>query len=163
LNIKKIVVAVLVLLVVGFFLRGCFIGPEGKIRKQLSELEELVSYEAGEGDFAALGKVKRLGGLFTENVDIKLKGFARTGSAQGRKQVQQAAMAARSQAKSLQASLHDITVQVAEDKMSATTEATGRAKVGGDSSSVVQDFLFTFEKTEGEWLIAKVRTVEALR
>jgi hypothetical protein len=161
--LKKIILAVLVLLVAGFFLRGCFIGPEGKIREQLSELEELVSYEAGESDFGALGRVKRLGGLFTEDVDIQLKGFAGTGSVQGRKQVQQAAMAARSQAKSLQASLHDITVQVAEDKMSAVVEATGRAKVGGESSSVVQDFVFTFEKTEKEWLIAKVRTVEALR
>jgi hypothetical protein len=144
-------------------LRACFPGPEARIREQLAQLEELVSYEAGEGDLAKLGKVKRLGGLFTEDVKIQLKGFAGARTVSGRKQVQQAAMAARSQAKSLEASLHDITVQLAEDKMSATAEATGRAKLSGERSSVVQDFLFTFEKTEEGWLIAKVRTVEALR
>ncbi|PXA05075.1 hypothetical protein DDZ13_03675 [Coraliomargarita sinensis] len=160
---KKIIIAVLVLITAGVFVRGCFTGPEGQIRKQLGELEELVSYEEGEGDFSALGKVKSLGGLFTEDVDIRLQGFAGARTVKGRKQVQQAAMAARSQAKSLQASLHDITVQVADDQLSATAEATGRARVSGESSSVVQDFRFTFEKTEEGWLIAKVATVEALR
>jgi ubiquinone biosynthesis protein UbiJ len=138
-------------------------GPEGQIRKQLSELEELVSYEADEGDLASLGKVKRLGGLFTEDVEIKLTGFAGAKSVKGRTQVQQAAMAARSQASSLQASLHDITVQVAEDITSATVEATGRAKLSGERSSVVQDFVFTLEKTSEGWLISKVKTMEALR
>jgi len=163
LNIKKIIIVILGLIVAGFFLRACFMGPEGQIRKQLSKLEELVSYEAGEGDLASLGKVKRLGGLFTEDVAIKLAGFKGARSVEGRKQVQQAAMAARSQADSLRASLHDITVQVAEDKTSATVEATGQARISGERSSTVQDFVFIFEKTEEGWLIAKVKTVEALR
>ncbi|HKK17985.1 MAG TPA: nuclear transport factor 2 family protein [Opitutales bacterium] len=160
---KKIIIAVLGLIVAGFFLRACFAGAEGQIRKQLTTLEELVSYEAGEGDLAALGKVKRLGGLFTEDVEIRLAGIKGARTVNGRKQVQQAAMAARSQAGSLEASLHDITVNVAEDKRSATAEATGRAKVSGERSSIVQDFVFGFEKTEEGWLIARVRTVEALR
>lgn len=138
-------------------------GPEAEIRKQLSELQELVSYGPGEGDLASLTKVKRLGGLFTEDVAITLSGFSGAGGVKGRKQVQQAAMAARSQAASLEASLHDITVQVAEDEMSATVEATGRGKISGESGSMVQDFLFTFEKTPEGWLIEKVSTVEALR
>lgn len=162
-NIKNSIIVVLALIVAGFFLRACFIGPEGQIRQQLSKLEDLVSYEAGEGDLASLAKVKRLGDLFTEDVEIKLTGFAGARSVDGRKQVQQAAMAARSQASSLQASLHDITVQVAADKRSATVEATGRAKLSGERSSAVQDFLFTFEKTPEGWLIAVVKTVEALR
>lgn len=160
---KKIIIAILAILVAGFFLRGCFMGPEAQIRKQLSKLEELVSYQADEGDMASLGKVKGLGSLFVEDVEIKLSGFAGAGNLEGRKQVQQAAMVARSQAKSLQASLHDITVQIAEDKSSATVEATGRAKVGGEGNSLVQDFVFTFEKTEEGWLIASVRTLKALR
>lgn len=162
-SIKNIIIVFLGLIVAGFFLRACFMGPEGQIRKQLSELEELVSYEADEGDLASLGKVKRLGGLFTEDVEIKLTGFAGARSVKGRTQVQQAAMAARSQASSLQASLHDITVQVAEDITSATVEATGRAKLSGERSSVVQDFVFTLEKTSEGWLISKVKTMEALR
>lgn len=138
-------------------------GPEGEIRKQLSELQELVSYEAEEGNLSSLTKAKRLGGLFTEDVEIKLSGFAGARQVRGREQVQQAAMAARSQTRSLQASLHDITVEVADDKMSATVEATGRAKIAGESSSAVQDFIFYFKKTPEGWLIAKVETVKALR
>lgn len=160
---KKIIIAVLGCILAVFLLRACFMGPEGHIRKQLSQLEELVSYEASEGDLASLGKARRLGGLFTENVEIRLKGFAGARNVKGRKQVQQAAMAARSQAKSLKASLHDITVQVSEDKESATVEATGQAKVSGERSSVVQDFIFRFVKTPEGWLIAGVKTVEALR
>lgn len=162
-SLKHIVLAVSLLLVAGFLLRGCFSGPEGQIRKQLSELEDLVSYEAGEGNLTALTNAKRLGGLFTEEVEIKLSGFAGARQVRGRQQVQQAAMAARSRTPSLQASLHDLTVQVAADKMSATVEATGRAKVAGESSSAVQDFIFSFEKTREGWLIAKVETVKALR
>ena len=138
-------------------------GPEAEIRKQLDELQELVSYQSEEGDLASLTKVKRLGGLFTEDVAIRLSGFGATRRVQGRKQVRQAAMAARSQAASLEASLHDIVVQLGEDEMSATVEATGRAKVSGENSSMVQDFRFGFEKTEDGWLIAEVKTMEALR
>lgn len=162
-SIKHIVIAVIACITAAFFLRGCFVGPEGEIRKKLSELEALVSYEAGEGELSSLTKAKRLGGLFTEDVEIKLTGFSGARQVRGRQQVLQAAMAARSQAKSLQTSLHDITVQVAVDKLSAMAEATGRAKVSGESSSVVQDFVFTFEKTSEGWLIAKVETVKALR
>jgi len=151
------------LILVGFLLRGCFMGPEGQIRRQLAQLEELVSYSAGEGDLAALGKVKRLGGLFSEDVEIELKGFGGVRNVNGRRQVQQAAMAARSQAESLQASLHDIMIEVAADQGSAAVEATGRAKVGGERSSLVQDFVFSFEKTDEGWLIRKVETVQALR
>lgn len=162
-SIKHIVLAVSLLIAAGFLLRGCFSGPEGQIRKQLSELQELVSYEAGEGNLSSLTKAKRLGGLFTEDVEIKLSGFAGARQVRGREQVQQAAMAARSQARSLKASLHDISIRVADDKMSATVEATGRAKIAGESSSAVQDFIFYFEKAPEGWLIAKVETVKALR
>lgn len=162
-NIKNIGIAACLLIVAFFFLRACFTGPEGQIRKQLAELEDLVSYEAGEGNLDALTKVKRLGGLFTEEVAINLTGFAGARKVEGRKQVQQAAMAARSQVGSLRASLHDINVEVAEDQTSATAEATGRAKVARERSSAVQDFVFTFEKTPEGWLIAEVKTVQALR
>lgn len=162
-NIKTIITAVLCLTITGFLLRGCFTGPEGQIRKQLSEVEELVSYEAGESELGALGKAKRLGEIFTEDVAIELTGFTGAKKLGGREQVQQAAMAARSEASSLQVSLYDVEIQVAEDKMSATVEATGQAKLGQENSTMVQDFVFTFENTSEGWLIAKVMTVEALR
>lgn len=88
-NIKNIGIAVIVLSVAGFLLRGCFMGPEGEIRKQLSALQDLVSYEAGEGDLSSLTKVKRLGGLFTEDVEIKLTGFGAARQVKGCQQVQQ--------------------------------------------------------------------------
>lgn len=163
-NTPKIIIAVSVALIAAFFLRACFSGAEGQIRKQLTELEELVTFEAGEGDLSSITKVKRLGGLFTKDVTVELKGLnMRVRRVNGREQIQQAALAARKQLSGLEASLHDVTVELAEDMESAIVEATGRAKVAGEGRSEVQDFLFTFTKTDEGWLIAEVKTVQALR
>ncbi|MGB0743104.1 MAG: nuclear transport factor 2 family protein [Opitutales bacterium] len=162
-NIKGIIITALALLIAGFFLSRFFSSPEGQIRQQISKLEELVSYEPGEGDLGTLTKIKRLESLFVEEAEIRLKGYGQQHSLEGRKQVQQAAMLTRTRAKSLEASLHDLHIEVSEDEQSATVEATGRAKFDGENQSVVQEFLFRFEKTPDGWLIATVETVQALR
>ena len=163
-NIPKIVIAATAVVVTGFFLRGCSSGDEGQIRKQLSDLEELVSFEAGEGNLSSLTKVKRLGGLFTEDVSVEFKGLGvRVRTVNGREQIQQAALAARKQVSGLDAVLYDVTVDLTDDQRSAIVEATGRAKIAGEGRSEVQDFLFTFKRTDEGWLIAEVTTVQALR
>jgi len=160
---KRIILSIAGALVAGVFLRGCFIGPEGEIRKQLSTLEELVSFEAGEGDLSALASVRRLGGLFSEEAEVTLSGFGERRRLQGRTELQQAAMAARSQAGRLQASLHDLEIRLSEDERSAAVRATGRAKVGGDERAAVQELVFEFEKGPDGWLIISVENVQALR
>lgn len=154
-------IPVVVLGLVGLFLlRGCFSGPEGQIRKQLAELEELSSFDSGEGDLTAITSAKRLGNLFTEDVQVEFRGSgSRVRYISGRTQITQAAIAARKQLAGLEVSLYDITVEVADDKYTALVEATGRAKVTGEGRSDVQDFVFVFHQTDKGWLIAEVRTV----
>lgn len=163
-NYRTLLIATVAVIAAFFLLRGCFSGAEGQIRKQLTELEELVSFEASEGDLSSLTKAKRLGSLFAEDVRIELSGLGmRTRVVQGRTQVQQAALAARKRVSELEASLHDVTIELADDQQSAVVEATGRAKVAGEGGSEVQDFVFIFNKTDDGWLIAEVKTSQALR
>ena len=163
-NKRILAAALLCILAVIAVLVSCSSGAERQIRKQLDTLEELVSFESEEGNISSLTKAKRLGSLFTEDVVINLgmSGIKMT-RVLGREQVQQAAMAARSQATSLRTSLHDITVEIASDKQSAQVEATGRATIAGEPQPIVQDFIFEFEETEDGWLIGKVQQNEALR
>ena len=160
----QIALALFSLAFFAFLLRGIFAGPEGRIRQQLEALEELVSFEAGESDLSALTKAKRLGSLFSEEVEISIQvaGFGRR-SLTGREQIQGAAIAARRQTSNLQASLIDIEIEVSDDKQSALVEATGRAKVSGEQNSAMEDFVFHFVSTEDGWLIHKVETIQALR
>lgn len=160
----NIVIACLALAIAGFLIKGFFGGPEGKIRKQLEKLEETVSYTPGDGNMGTLTKIKGLGKLFTEDVHIEMKMPHGTTSVEGRHQLQQLAMASRSRAQSLEASLHDLVIEVSENQQTATVEATGRAKLSeAGNQTAVQDFIFHFEKTDEGWLISKVRTIEALR
>lgn len=147
-----------------FLVRSIFAGPEAKIRQQLGALEELVSYQASEPEISSLTKVKRLGSLFTEDVEVSLSvPGIRKRNIKGREQIQAVAMAARKQASHLNARLVDIEITVAEDADSATVEATGHATVNGGQNPALQDFLFTFESTEDGWLISKVESVDSLR
>lgn len=147
-----------------FLARGIFSGPEARIRQKMGALEGLVSYEAEESNLNALTKARRLGALFTEDVEVEIRmpGLSQH-SLTGRKQVQATAMAARSHSSNLNARLVDIEIEVSNDSMSATVEATGHAQVAGERDHAVQDFVFYFISTEEGWLINKVITVDSLR
>ena len=116
-NYSKIIIAAAAVLVALFFLRGCFTGAEGEIRKQLNELEELVSFDASEAELSSLTKSKRLSELFAEDVVIELKGFGGSKRVlRGRQSIQQASMAVRAQVSSLEVSLHDVAIQLDQSK-----------------------------------------------
>ncbi len=148
----------------GYLLLGIFAGPEARIRQQLEALEELVSFNAKESDLSAVTKAKRLGSLFTENVivSIRVPGL-RQQSLTGREAIQGAAIAARRQASGLSARLVDIEIELADDALTATVEATGHAQVTGEPNPALQDFLFHFVSTEDGWLINQVESVDSLR
>lgn len=152
-------------LAVGFFLlRSCFAGDEGQIRAQLRQLESLVSFEAGEGNLQSVGRAKQLSELFAQEVTIDIRaGGPRISQTGSRQEVMQAALAARSQLGSLEASLYDITVEVAAGGSRATVEATGRARISGQDSSVVEDFILSFRKTEAGWLIERAENAQTFR
>lgn len=163
-KIAKFTPTALSLLCLNVLLIGCFGGEEGKIRKQLKQLEETISFRPGDGNMGTLTKMKAMEKLFTEDVKVELK-MAGVGSqsVQGLKQVQKLSFAARPQAGTLEASLHDIVIDLSEDSSSATVEATGRAKVEGEPQPLLQDFVFYMKQVDGEWLIYRAKTVNALR
>jgi hypothetical protein len=56
----------------------------------------------------------------------------------------------------------DINVTVAPDKNSATADVTVEGTVSGEHDAILQEMKFTFEKTDGHWLINRVETVRVL-
>ena len=54
-----------------FVWRQLFPGPEQQIRKRMVELQELLSFESSDGNFAALTAREQLGALFTEDAEVR--------------------------------------------------------------------------------------------
>ncbi len=140
-----------------------FPGPEKIIRKQLTKLAQAVSFSANEGDLAKLASAQNVAGFFSTNVEvnINLPGHEQQAFA-GRDEITQAALASRSAVGGLNVEFPDVNMTVSPDKQSATADVTVEAKISGQSDLIVQEMKFTFEKSEGKWLIKKVETVRTL-
>ena len=62
----------------------------------------------------------------------------------------------------LKVTFPDINITVAADKQSAMADLTVEANIAGERDSIVQEMKFTFQNTEGGWLIARIETVRTL-
>ena len=151
----------LIVLVSILFARYFFQGAEGRIRGQLARLEGLVSYSVGEGNLQSVAQAKRLSRLFTEETLLEFKAGGRSHDRMmGRAEVLQAALTVRKQISALEAKLYDIMVELADDKQSAKVRATGWIQIAEQESAMKEDFVFTFRKTDGGWLIHRIENAE---
>lgn len=136
-------------------------GPEQQIRKRMVELQELVSFDESEGNFAALTAREQLGAMFSPDAEVRVQGM---GTPQlvltGRLAIMNAAVAARRQLAQLEVEFLDVTVELAADGQSATVEATGKARQEaiGDGTWI-EVLRFKFIRTEEGWLISSVEPV----
>jgi hypothetical protein len=163
-NLKITLLGVIAVAALIWSVKTFFAGDETQIRKQIEKLEKTVSFDAEDGNIETMSKVRTLQSLFTEDVNIEFKGdYGGSRQIEGRKEVQQSALAARAQAEALEASLHDLVITLTEDASGAVVEATGRARIPGENQEFFQELVLTWVKIEGEWLISEVRTIEALR
>jgi hypothetical protein len=163
---KRIIQLILLLaLVAGGVLlwRHLFPGPEGLIRKQMSELRELVSFSGAEGNLAVLGDARRMGELFTEDAQIRVdvQGGPHV-NLTGRDEIVQATVGARQLVGGLKVEFLDVTVTLGSDGRSAVVEATGKAVPSGSKELWIQELRFRFIETKEGWLISSVETVRTL-
>jgi hypothetical protein len=140
-----------------------FPGPEKIIRKRLTELARTASFSSGESDLARLAAAQSMAGFFATNGEINIDAPGRVQHTFiGRDEIKQAVLVVRSTLGGLKVQFPDIKITVAPDKQSAVADLTVEANVAGDRDSIVQETKFTFQQTDGQWLIARVETVPTL-
>jgi ketosteroid isomerase-like protein len=163
-KIVRRIFALLALLALGLWLWSVlFPGPEKIIRKQLAAVAEVASFAGNEGPLSKASNAAKLAGYVSVNTQVT---FDAPGHGQqilsGRDEIQQFALGVRSTLGSLAVEFLDVNVTLAADKQSATVDLTARVKVGGESSSYVQEMKFVLKKMDGQWLIVRVETVKTL-
>ncbi len=121
-----------------------FPGPEKIIRRPL----------------AAAAGAEQFAGFFSPAVDVNLDlpGRARQ-TLSGRDEILQAVLAARASVSGLKVKFPDVAVTVNPDRQSALADLDVEAQVAGDKDSIVLEMKFTFQKTDGRWLVTHVETV----
>jgi hypothetical protein len=148
----------------GFLLwRQLFPGPEQQIRRRMTDLRELVSFQATEGNLRLLADTQRLGALFTEAATIRVDvpGGVR-GALTGRDSIVQVAAAARQSVGMIEVEFLDVVVTLASDRRAAVVEATAKARQSGTSELWIQELRFHWVRTDDGWQIASVETVRTL-
>lgn len=137
--------------------------PERAVQNRLLKLARAVSVDPGEGQLARLSRAQSLANFFTPDVEVTVDvpGY-HSQSLQGRDELLQAALAARSRG-TLKVQVVDVHVRVMPDGHSAEAHFTGEARSGSDQGLQAQELRAQFVKVDGEWLIRHVETVRTLR
>jgi hypothetical protein len=165
--LKKLVPIVLALALLG--IAGCrvfqilFPGDEAKILKLLDELNQAVSAKASTKPLSQMRNAAHLAGFFTTDVEIRAKGPG--GGVQrisGRTQLQQVALTAQSMSGGLNLRFEDIVLDLGSEEYAVTCRLTAIATRGGDPNPWVQILQFDFKEVDGDWMIARVETVDAV-
>jgi hypothetical protein len=140
-----------------------FPSPEKVIHKRLVALANTVSFSSNQGNLVRLAGAQNLGFFFSTNIEVNIDvpGHERHVFV-GRSEIIQAALAARSAVGGLTVKFPDINITVTPDKQSAVADLTVEAHISGQQDPIVQEMKFTLQKTDGEWLVARIETVRTL-
>ncbi|HEV2453266.1 MAG TPA: hypothetical protein VGY98_03340 [Verrucomicrobiae bacterium] len=148
----------------GFWLWTIFFpSPETIIRQRLAKLAQDASFSQGQNDLVKLAHAQNVADFFSSNVELNITvpGHEQE-TMTGRAEIQAAALASRQQLTQLDVKFPDVNIAVAPDKTSATADITVDATLSGERDAIIQELNMTFQKTEGEWLISKVETIQAV-
>lgn len=145
----------------GYFVYQWWFPPdEVVIRKVLRQAAATASWEESGGALDRLAGAGRLAMLCTHDIQVLLDTQgARGRRLQGREEVRQAGVAARTQLAWLRLELSDVEVRVVEPGAKATVLMAATATMAGGIEPLVQDYELTLSREEGEWLIARVQPV----
>jgi hypothetical protein len=154
----------LALIAAGFWAwRAFFPNPERAVRNQVAALAKAASFSGGDGNFAKLAYVQRLGNFFAPEVEIEVELSAgQTVRVSGRDEILERAGALRLGVAWAKVQFLDVSVSVAPDHLSAVADVAAKASVPEDKDMMVQELKFTFKKLDGKWLIVRVEAVKTL-
>jgi hypothetical protein len=147
------------------FVLGCnWWGESAAIRRQLNAVAELVNSTAAD-DPETVTRAARIGAYFTDDVEVDFG----QGSAPilGRQMLVGTAIRLQPKISAFTFKLADVTVDLAPDKVHADVALTAqliRRQVRGTEQALdAREYALRMRKTEGVWLIARVKAVETIR
>jgi ketosteroid isomerase-like protein len=157
-------VALAAALAVGVWLFQIFFpGDEKLIRKLLAETARTAEVQPNENPLFKLAAANKLVNFFTPDVVIKLDAAGLDARAiNGRDDFLQAVTAARASLQGARFQLHEVHVDVAPDKQSATAQLVAAAYLNGGADPLVEELKMRLKKIDGRWKIAAAETVKAL-
>ena len=140
-----------------------FPGDEQKIRKVLQTVSESLAFNASEGNIQKLAKVNTLTGCFTLDVtlDVNVPGGG-SKSIEGRDELMQLVLAARSSLAGAQVEFLDVSVQLDPAQQSASAHLTAKATISGEKDFSVQELKILLKQTNHGWAISRVETIRTL-
>jgi len=159
------VLALLALIGLGYWLWTVFNpNDEAVIRKRVSRVAELLTFNSKEGNIARIANIEEAGNLFAQEVEIVIDTPEHSQQIlTGRQELRQRALAVRTMLPSMEVKFLDLSVTLLPDHTEATVGLTGEARVPGDRDLFVQELRFHLRKIDGKWLITRVETVRTLR
>jgi len=164
--VKKIFHLILVLVagVLAFYAYQKFFPSEEKrIRLLLTDLAGVASFSANEKPLTRLASANQLAGFFSANAEINVQlPVEGSRSIQGRDEILQVALAARSNLHGVQVEFLDTIVTLDPERQSATAELTAKITQPGQRDFGVQELKFQLKKIDGAWRIIRLDTVRTL-
>lgn len=142
--------------------RVFFPSPEEMIRKRLGEIAKAASSSSKEGLLAKAWNASALGEFFTLDVQIAIDVPGTQHTINGRDELMQAVVGARSEGGSLSIEFPDIKVAVSPDGNSAVVNLTAKAKVSRPQETYFQELRVRMTRIKRDWLINQVETVKTL-
>jgi hypothetical protein len=163
-GIKRLGLLVALLVLAFLVWRVFFPSPERIIRKNLNSVARLVSFAPNEGALAKLSNTQKLTGFCTGDVEVAIDVPGRVRQTlNGRDELMQAIMGARSTLSAMKVEFLDIGVTMGDDKESAVARLTAKADLPGEKIPEVQELKIIFQKVGRDWLIHRAETVKTLR
>ncbi len=143
--------------------RMFFPHPEKVIRRRLTELAKLASFGPKEGQLAKAVNAQKAADYFTEDTEIAvdLSGYGST-KIDGRKDLSQALLIARTQLSMVEVQFLDMNVVLAPNKQAAVVDLTAKGRVPGDRDIQVMELKVSLKLVDGKWLIRRVETIKTL-
>lgn len=138
--------------------------PDHVIRKELAEVARAASIVPNEAPLTKLAKTQKLVSLFANDAQVSVDVPGRSiQTFNGREELHQAALGARSMLNSLRVEFLDVGVTVAPDRQSAVADLTATAALPGEKIPEVQELEVRFKRIDHDWLITRVESVKTLR
>jgi hypothetical protein len=153
-------------LLLGLGVAGWFwpASPERIIRRQLTQIAELLSFPPNEPPLNALSEVNQLCTRLAPDIEVVVDapGFGRR-NVHGREEIRDGLLAYRQRFNGVQVNFPDIRVEPAPDRTSAVAYVTVQARLPGESEQLLQEVKLLFRKQDSRWLLARAETVQPLR
>jgi len=134
------------------------------IRKQLMEMAIEASFESNEAPLTKISKAGKLAGYFTVDAEINVKPWGRREvSVNGRAEIRQAAIGARSAVEALKITVNRVEVTVADDRNTAEVLVALTALSSRQDEPWREGMDIQMRRVDGDWLISRIANREVIK